>query len=92
MMTKIKYIENKKDEKFNIGDFVKVPAGICNIDRIEFGIITGWQGGTYCNVVDLQDGTCHGKFMDLQELVDSLHPVHITDPLVVYPTEKQSDD
>ena len=49
-MTKIKYIENKKDEKFNIGDFVKVPADICDIDRIELGIITGWQGGTYCNV------------------------------------------
>lgn len=86
MMTKIKYIENKKYEKFDIGDFVNIQ----NLYRIEFGIITGWQ--TYCTVVDLRDGSYYGKYNDLQELVGTLHPVHITNPFVVYPEKKQSDD
>ena len=102
-MVKIKYLDNKlneKKEKFHVGDFVSIPE-TTDIVGCDFGIITdapdskkGWS----LTVIDLDGGEFYGQelrdggFDNISDLVKALHPVHITEPFVVYPKERQSDD
>lgn len=97
-MTKIKYFEANESEKFDIGDFVRIPqlhkyySDIDNfvVRACDFGIIT-IQGNGF-TVVRLDSGATYDTYPTIQALVRILDPTHITKPFTIYPESEDAND
>lgn len=80
-MTKIKYVDDNKDGKLKVGDFVSLPGS-------DFCIINDDYA-----VVDLESGeTLTSSYDTLDELTIDLNIKRITKPFTIYPESEDSDD
>ena len=87
-MTRIKYVDNNKDRKLDVGDFVSVNgAGYLQTD---FAIIA--SRGAYRTVVNLKDGTDYGRWDTVEKMTDILDLERITRSFTIYPESEDDDD
>ena len=87
-MTKIEYVSDKEDKKFDAGDFVSVNSK--EYSQTDFAIVA--SRGAYWTVVDLHEGTDYGRWVSINTMTDVLCLRRITKPFTIYPESEDDDD
>ena len=88
-MTRIKYVDNNKDRKLDVGDFVSVNSSE-GYSKTDFAIVA--SRGAYWTVVDLHEGTDYGRWVGINTMTDVLCLRRITKPFTIYPESEDDDD
>ena len=87
-MTRIKYVDNNKNRKLDVGDFVSVTSA--EYAPANFAIVA--SRGAYCTVVNLTDGIDYGRRDTVEKMTEVLGLQRITQQFTICPESKDDDD